>query len=129
VPTGFHPDAHLLSLDRRIAIKRFRFLAMFQSSFSAIASFTTHKRNLLKGWLVIASYCKEYGAVNLPHDVGDSRPAGRSCFPAHRLQQIQLLMQPFGPQTNPRVLESWPTMRRDAGHSINGATTKACTLC
>jgi hypothetical protein len=55
VPTGFHPDAHLLSLDRKIAIKRFRFLAMFQSSFPAIPSFTTHKRNLLKGWVVVAS--------------------------------------------------------------------------
>jgi hypothetical protein len=50
-----------------------------------------------------------------------------SCFLAHRLQQIQLLIQLFGPQTNPRFWNLGQPFGATP-HSIDGATTKACKL-
>ena len=56
MPTGFHPHAHLHSLRREIAVEHLRFLAVLQSLLLQFSSVGIHKRNLLEGWVVIASY-------------------------------------------------------------------------
>ena len=56
MPTGFHPHAHLHSLGREITVELLRFLAVLQSPLLQFPSVGIHKRNLLEGRVVIASY-------------------------------------------------------------------------
>src|SRR6267154_3107133 len=56
LPTGFHPQPHLYSLCREIAVELLRFLAVLQSPLSQFSGVGVHKSNLLEGRVVIASY-------------------------------------------------------------------------
>src|ERR1700730_4957711 len=56
MPTGFHPHAHLLSLGRELTVELLPCLRMLQSALLQFPGFGIHKRNLLKGRVVICSY-------------------------------------------------------------------------
>src|SRR5579863_1549486 len=56
MPTGFHAQAHLLSLGREIAVELLRSLRVLQSPLLQFPRFGIHKSNLLKGRVVICSY-------------------------------------------------------------------------
>src|SRR5580692_5968323 len=67
--TGLHPDTHLHSLGREIAIKLFRFLTVLQSPFLKLPSVGIHKRNLLKARVIICSY-NDHVRLLSPEPVG-----------------------------------------------------------
>ena len=52
--------------------------------------------------------------MNLPHDVGDSRPAGRFVLPGAPAAADPAADTTVRPAGEPQVLESWPTIGRDA---------------
>src|SRR6202795_436901 len=53
---GFHPHAHLLSLDRELTVELLRYLRVLQSPLLQFPGFGIYKSNLLKGRVVICSY-------------------------------------------------------------------------
>src|SRR6266568_1442482 len=56
MPTGFHPHAHLHSLDREIAVELLRLFAICQSLFLELSGVGIHRSNLLKLGVEIYSY-------------------------------------------------------------------------
>src|SRR6266700_945213 len=67
--TGFDPNAHLHSLGREIAVELLRFLTVLQSPFLYLSCIGIHKRNLLKGRVVITSYNQHIGSFS-PEPLG-----------------------------------------------------------
>src|SRR5580700_5608026 len=56
MPAGFHPHTYLHPRAREIAVELLRFLAMLQSTLSALASVGIHKSNLLEARMVVTTY-------------------------------------------------------------------------